>query len=78
MSAKAVAEISKNIVIRYAFFMITIFAYIQSDTLDDGTVVGDFVNQKSRPTIYSKIKRRGISDLDEIFSKRKINSVYDI
>ena len=55
-----------------------IFAYLQSDTLDDGTVVGDFVKQKSRPTIYDKIKRRGIPDLDDMFSKRKINSIYDI
>ena len=55
-----------------------IFAYLQSDTLDDGTVVGDFVKQKSRPTIYDKIKRRGIPDLDDMFSKRKTTSIYDI
>lgn len=46
-----------------------IFGYAQSDTLDDGTVVGDFIKNKGTPSIYSKIVRRGINDLDTIFKK---------
>ena len=46
-----------------------IFGYAQSDTLDDGTVVGDFIKNKGTPIIYSKIVRRGINDLDTIFKK---------
>lgn len=46
-----------------------IFGYIQSDTLDDGTVVGDFIKKRGVPNIYSKISRRGINELDTIFKR---------
>ncbi len=46
-----------------------IFNYVQNGTLDDGTVVGDFVTQKGKPFVYDKIKKRGITILDNIFKK---------
>lgn len=46
-----------------------IFSYIQKDTLDDGTVVGDFVKKRGVPKIYDKIKRRGIDEIESIFHK---------
>jgi len=46
-----------------------IFGYVQEDTLDDGTVVGDFIKRRGVPNIYSKIKRRGIVEVDNIFKK---------
>ena len=46
-----------------------IFGYVQKDTLDDGTVVGDFVKKRRIPVVYDKIKRRGINELDRIFNK---------
>ena len=52
-----------NIIVR------DIFNYIQSGTLDDGTVVGDFITQKGIPKVYDKIYRRGITTLDGIFKK---------
>lgn len=44
-----------------------IFGYTQKEILDDGTVIGDFIKRKGKPNIYSKISRRGISDLDKLF-----------
>ena len=44
-----------------------IFNYIQDGTEDDGTVVGNFIKQKSKPKVYDKIKRRGITTIDSIF-----------
>lgn len=52
-----------NIVVR------EIFAYEQNDTLDDGTVVGDFTRRRGTPKVYDKIKRRGINDIDRVFNK---------
>lgn len=46
-----------------------IFNYIQNGTEDDGTVVGDFIQQKYTPKVFDKIKRRGITNLDSIFKK---------
>ena len=46
-----------------------IFGYVQNDTLDDGTVVGDFIKRKGIPIVYKKISRRGITELDHIFKK---------
>ena len=46
-----------------------IFSFIQEDTTDDGTVVGDFIKKRRTPNVYDKIKRRGINDLDKIFNK---------
>ncbi len=52
-----------NIVVR------DIFNYVQNGTLDDGTVVGDFVTKKGIPFVYDKIKRRGIDTISGIFKK---------
>ena len=60
---KAELDNNGNIIVK------EIFGYAQSDTLDDGTVVGDFIKNKGTPSIYSKIVRRGINDLDTIFKK---------
>lgn len=46
-----------------------IFSYDQNDTLDDGTVVGDFTKRRGTPKVYDKIKRRGIDDIDRVFNK---------
>lgn len=53
-----------------------IFGYRQNGTTDDGIVLGDFVKQSGIPISYSKISRRGIHTLDDMF-KRKRNSSYD-
>ena len=52
-----------NIIVR------EIFGYVQNDTLDDGTVVGDFIKKRRIPAVYDKIKRRGINEIDKIFNK---------
>ena len=44
-----------------------IFVFNQKDTLDDGTVVGDFTKKRRIPFVYDKIKRRGIDTIDKIF-----------
>ena len=46
-----------------------IFRYIQDGTLDDGTVVGNFVTEKGIPSVFDKIHRRGIDSLDHMFKK---------
>lgn len=46
-----------------------IFSFVQEDTTDDGTVVGDFVKKRRIPYVYDKIKKRGINDIDKIFKK---------
>lgn len=48
-----------------------IFGYVQSDTLADGTVVGDFIQQKGKPHIYQRITKRGIDELEPIFSNKR-------
>ena len=48
-----------------------IFNYIQNGTEDDGTVVGDFIQQKYTPKVFDKIKRRGITTLNDIFKGRQ-------
>ena len=47
-----------------------IFSYVQKATMDDGTVLGDFVKRRGVPDVYDKIKRRGINDLDVIFKEK--------
>ncbi len=54
-----------------------IFSYLQTGTLDDGTVVGDFMKQTGIPTSYCKIARRGIHTLDNMFHKKR-NCTYDV
>ena len=46
-----------------------IFNYVQEGTLDDGTVIGNFIKHKEIPKVYDKIKRKGITTLEEIFKK---------
>ena len=46
-----------------------IFGYSQKDTLDDGTVIGDFTKRRGTPEVYLTIKRKGINDIDKIFNK---------
>ena len=46
-----------------------IFGYDQKDTLDDGTVVGDFIKRRGTPDIYLKVTKRGINEIDKIFNK---------
>ena len=48
-----------------------IFNYIQDGTLDDGTVVGEFIEQKGIPKVYEKIKRKGITTIETIFKNKK-------
>ena len=46
-----------------------IFQFNQNDTLDDGTVIGDFIQKRGTPDIYSKITKRGINALNPLFKK---------
>ena len=46
-----------------------IFGFLQKDTLGDGTVEGDFIKLRGKPSIYNKIKSRGIDEVDSIFKK---------
>ena len=52
-----------NIIVR------EIFGYNQKDTLDDGTVIGDFMKKRGTPDVYLTIKKKGINDIDKIFNK---------
>lgn len=52
-----------NIVVR------EIFGYNQKDTLDDGTVIGDFMKKRGTPDVYLTIKKKGINDIDKMFNK---------
>ena len=44
-----------------------IFSYIQTSTLDDGTVIGNFKKNRGIPKVIEKIKNRGIHEIDNIF-----------
>lgn len=46
-----------------------IFSYVQSGTDKDGNVVGEFYTHEGVPTIYDKIKRKGIHTIDYLFDK---------
>ncbi len=61
-----------NILIKEIFF------YQQKGTMDDGTVLGDFVKARSTPYVYDKMKRKGIDYLEGIFSRGRSNSIYDL
>lgn len=52
-----------NIIVR------EIFGYNQKDTLDDGTVIGDFMKKRGTPDVYLTIKKKGINDIDKMFNK---------
>ena len=46
-----------------------IFGYVQKDTLDDGTVVGDFIKHRGTPGVYTKITKRGMNELVDMFRR---------
>ena len=46
-----------------------IFAYKQKGLLENGDVDGEFVLYQKVPSVYHKIKSRGINDIDDIFKK---------
>lgn len=46
-----------------------IFKFKQTGVLSNGDVDGEFLLHKYTPKVYSKIKSRGIDDLDDIFEK---------
>ena len=45
-----------------------IFSFNQTDTLEDGEVVGKFTRHRFTPIVYNQIKRKGITTLDNIFN----------
>lgn len=55
-----------------------IFNYQQTETLDDGTVIGDFYKQKGIPHVYEKIKRKGITTINNMFTKKRSTNIYEI
>jgi pilus assembly protein CpaF len=44
-----------------------IFKFKQTDVLENGDVVGEFLMYKRKPNVYSKIKSKGINSLKDIF-----------
>ncbi len=46
-----------------------IFAFKQKGILDDGSINGEFVVYDYIPKVYDKIKRKGITTLEDIFGK---------
>ena len=48
-----------------------IFTYTQKGVDDNGEVFGDFKLYKKIPTVYDKIKRKGIDRIDKMFKKEK-------
>ena len=44
-----------------------IFEFIQKGVLENGSVDGEFELHKYRPKVYSRIKSKGIDDLEDIF-----------
>ena len=46
-----------------------IFSYVQGGTEEDGTVFGEFKKIDKYPDIYSKIKRKGIKLIDNMFKE---------
>lgn len=55
--------------------VVEIFSYQQKDTLDDGTVEGNFIKKRTTPQICHKIKRKGIDTIDKIFKKNNSSQV---
>lgn len=48
-----------------------IFAYVQTGTLDDGTIEGEFIQKEKHPDVYEKIIKKGIHELDNIFQRKR-------
>lgn len=44
-----------------------IFSFNQTDTLDNGEVVGKFTKYRGTPKVFDKIKKKGITTLDNVF-----------
>lgn len=47
-----------------------IFGFDQTGVSDDGTVIGDFIQEDYIPLVYDKIKAHGINNLKDIFEIR--------
>ncbi len=47
-----------------------IFAYRQKGLLENDEVDGEFILHSKIPTVYKKIKARGINDIDDIFKQK--------
>lgn len=50
-----------------------IFAFKQKGLTNTGEVDGEFILYKGIPSVYNKIKMRGITDIDDIFTKKEMN-----
>ena len=48
-----------------------IFSFKQIGIANDNSVIGEFVYHKYIPIVYEKIKRKGITSVDDIFKKKK-------
>jgi len=48
-----------------------IFSFKQLGIANDNSVIGEFVYHKYVPKVYDKIKRKGITSVDDIFKKKK-------
>ena len=46
-----------------------IFAFIQKGLADDSSVMGEFKFYKTKPKVYDKITRKGITSIDYLFKK---------
>jgi len=44
-----------------------IFSFNQTDTLDTGEVIGKFTKHKTTPKVVNKIRKKGITTLDDVF-----------
>ena len=49
-----------------------IFGYRQNGIAEDGATLGNFVQSRSVPSVFEKIKRKGFDEVDCLFNKRKI------
>lgn len=49
-----------------------IFGYRQNGIAEDGATLGNFVQSRSVPSVFEKIKRKGFDEVDCLFKKRKI------
>ena len=47
-----------------------IFGFDQTGVSDNGTVIGDFIQEDYIPLVYDKIKAHGINNLKDIFEIR--------
>lgn len=48
-----------------------IFGFIQKGVAEDSSVMGEFIFHKTKPKVYNKITRKGITTVDYLFKKTK-------